>query len=366
MAKNKCKNKLKLLHGTLDLPVFLPDATFGFVRSLDSDDLVKCGIQAVMMNVFHLMHHPGSSVIKKFNGLHNFCNWDKPIITDSGGFQAYSMIKQNSKYGKITDNGIIYRPENSKDKTNLTPEKSIQLQMSYGADAVICLDECTHPDDPVQMQVQSVERTINWAKKCKKEYDKLTEQKNLPKDKKPLIFAVIQGGNNSELRKKCADALLEIGFDGFGYGGYPFDKNRALLIDMFKIIRKSIPEKYPLLALGIGHPASIIKCIDIGYSIFDCSLPTRDARKGRLYMLDSDKKISHNDNSWFSYLYIHDLKHIKSEKPISEYCSCNTCSNYSTAYLHHLFKRNDSLFFRLATIHNLSFVTKLMKELAIK
>lgn len=357
------KSKLKFLHGTLDLPCFLPDATFGFVRSMDSSDLIKCKIKAVMMNVFHLMQHPGSSVIKKFNGLHNLFNWKYPIITDSGGFQAYSLIKQNAKYGSITDNGIIFRPENSSKKINLTPEKSIRLQLSFGADAVICLDECTHVDDSEPSQQCSVSRTISWAKKCKEEFNRIIKQKNTSEEQRPLLFAVIQGGNEPELRRRCAKALLEIGFDGFGYGGYPLDKNGDLLVHMLELTRKLIPQKFPMLALGIGHPVNIVKCIKMGYSLFDCSLPTRDARKGRLYVLNSDKKISPNDDSWFSYLYIYDKKHIKTEQPVSGYCDCETCANYSLAYLHHLFKRNDSLYFRLASIHNLRFITKLMEKL---
>jgi len=353
------KSKLKLLHGTLNLPVFLPDATSGFVRSLDTRDLKECKIEALMMNAFHLMQHPGSSVIKKFKGLHNYCSWHKPIITDSGGFQAYSMIKQNSQYGKITDNGIIYRPENSKNKINLTPEKSIQVQMSYEPDAVICLDDCTHPDDPEPIQKQSVERTIKWAKQCKKEYNRIINQKKQTPDKKPLIFAVIQGGNRSDLRKKCALALLDIGFDGYGYGGYPIDSQGNLMIDMLKTVRQSVPEKYPLLALGIGHPLNIIKCIKIGYSIFDCSLPTRDARSGRLYVIDYDN-ISNNNDSWFSCIYINDQKHIRKEQPVSDKCDCLACSNYSIAFLHHLFKRKDALYSRLATIHNLKSITRAM------
>src|SRR5947209_17737978 len=225
-------NSLQLSHGQLRLPTFLPDATLGVVRNVDSTDLEQCGIQAVVMNTFHLMQRPGSSTIAALGGLHRMAGWPHPIITDSGGFQAYSLIRQNAKYGYMNEKGITFRPEGSDREFHLAPEKSIQLQVASGADIVICLDDCTHVDDPFEVQQESVARTIAWAKRCKAEFDRLLQQKRLPPEKRPLLFGVIQGGGFHELRKRCAGALLEMGFDGFGFGGWPLDGKGNLLVDI--------------------------------------------------------------------------------------------------------------------------------------
>lgn len=353
---------LELPHGRLITPVFMPDATFGFVRAVDSNDLIKCKIQVLVMNVFHLMQSPGSSTIKALGGLHKMCGWERPIITDSGGFQIYSLIRDNPKHGSVTKNGLSFRPQGKERKSILTPEKSIQLQLSYGADIIICLDYCTHPDDSFEHQEESVIRTIEWAKRCKIEFEKHINKQNSFKHTKPLLFAVIQGGKMLELRKQCAEVLLDIGFDGFGYGGYPFDSKGKLLIDMFRHTRNLIPLEFPMFALGIGSPENIVKVFEIGYDLFDSSLPTRDARRGRLCIFEAEdlNQLKSHRNS---YIYIGDKKYIKSNDPISLYCDCLTCSNYSRAYLHHLFKRNDALYFRLASIHNLRFMAVLMEQL---
>ena len=168
---------LKLPHGELRLPVFLPDATQGVVRAVDSADLELCGVQALVMNTFHLMQRPGSSTIQALGGLHRMCAWSRPIITDSGGFQAYSLIRQNARFGQITDSGIIFRPEGSDRKIQLTPEKSVQLQLRYGADVVICLDDCTHVEESPAEQERAVRRTVAWARRCKVEFERILGQK---------------------------------------------------------------------------------------------------------------------------------------------------------------------------------------------
>jgi queuine tRNA-ribosyltransferase len=354
---------LQLAHGRLRLPVFLPDATRGVVRSLDSGDLLTCGVQAVQMNVFHLMQKPGSSVIKATGGLHNLFGWDLPIVTDSGGFQVYSLIRQNAKYGKITERGMIFRPESSRRRVNLTPEKSIQLQVSYGADIAICLDDCTHVDEPLSAQQQSVDRTIKWAKRCKAEFQRSMGQRQLPEGHTPLLFAVVQGGGHRDLRKRCAEELLEIGFDGFGLGGWPLDSEGNLLLETIAYIRDLIPAELTLHALGVGQPANVVACARIGYDLFDSTMPTRDARHGRLYTFTMDPASTKLEGEWYSYLYINDSQHIRANVPISPYCDCPCCSSYSLAYLHHLFRVKDTLFYRLATMHNLRFMMQLMARL---
>jgi queuine tRNA-ribosyltransferase len=356
---------LDLPHGPLVLPAFLPDATLGAVRAVDSQDLVDAGVKALVMNTFHLMQHPGSSTVAALGGLHAMSAWPRPIITDSGGFQAYSLIRQNPRYGSLTDRGILVRPEGHRNKLQLTPEKCVQLQLAYGADVVMCLDDCTHIDDDLEQQRLSVRRTIDWAKRCRQEFDRLLdERRNVSSTTRPLLFGVVQGGGDLDLRAECAAALLEIGFDGYGYGGWPLDSQGNLLTGILAYTRDLIPSHHPMHALGVGHPDNLIACAALGYAIFDSALPTRDARRGRLYSLTAPLSVPPRAGSgWFRRLYINDAKHIKASQPISEHCACHTCRRYSLGYLHHLFKQSDVLFMRLATIHNLYFMCRLVEML---
>ena len=357
------KTSLTLPHGTLRLPVFLPDGTQGVVRSVDTADLTTCGIQAVQMNGYHLMQRPGSSTIQALGGLHRMTGWSGPIFTDSGGFQIYSLLHQNEKLGSITDKGAVFRPEGGDRRYNLTPEKSIQLQMSYGADMVICLDDCTHVDAPMATQEASVRRTVAWAQRCKTEFERIVAQKGLGEGERPYLIAVVQGGNSHALRRECAEALLAIGFDGYGYGGWPLDGEGNLLTEMLAHTRQLIPHNFTLHALGVGHPANVVACAHMGYEIFDSTMPTRDARHGRLLAFTVNPKTTPLQGNWFEYVYIKDKKNIKNGRPVSPYCDCPVCLRYSLGYLHHLFKLNDSLFPRLATMHNLRFMTLMMENL---
>ena len=356
---------LDLPHGRLDFPAYLPDATFGVVRAVDAMDLIDCHIQAVVMNSFHLMQRPGSATVTALGGLHAMSGWSRPIITDSGGFQAYSLIRQNPKFGKLTDKGLVFQPEGSSRKYQLTPEKSIQLQLSYGADVAICLDDCTHVDAPYEEQRLSIQRTIAWARRCRAEFNRQMEQKQLARGERPLLFGVIQGGGELELRRECAEALLEIGFDGYGFGGWPLDGDGNLLVDILAYTRSLIPDQYPIHALGIGHPKNVLQCYELGYGIFDCAMPTRDARHGRLYsfVFPADAPGAGLDGDWLKYVYINDDQHIRDNRPVHAGCDCLTCRNYSLGYLRHLFKMNDSLFLRLATLHNLRFMTQLTERI---
>jgi queuine tRNA-ribosyltransferase len=358
---------LHLPHGSLQLPEFLPDATKGVVRALDSADLENASVRGVIMNTFHLMQNPGSSTIQALGGLHAMSGWPGPILTDSGGFQIYSLIRQNPKYGSLTSKGALFRPDGSGRKYNLTPEKSIQLQIGYGSDLLFCLDDCTHVDDPYPTQVESVERTITWARRCKSEFERLVAEKNYPPDARPLLFAVIQGGGYPELRRHCANALLETGFDGYGYGGWPLDTRGQLLVDLLSLTRALVPREFPMHALGVAHPANVLECARLGYELADGAMPTRDARHARLYRfnLDPADPAAQLSGEWFSFIYLLDNKHVKAGGPVSPYCDCLLCTRYSTAYLHHLFKIGDSLAQRLATIHNLRFMTQLTTHLRL-
>lgn len=356
---------MDLPHGRLELPVYLPDATYGMVRAVDAADLENCQVQALVMNTFHLMQKPGSSTIQALGGLHAMSGWSRPIVTDSGGFQAYSLIRQNPKFGRLDEHGLTFQPEGSDRKFQLTPEKSVQLQLSYGADIVVCLDDCTHVDASRAEQERSVERTVAWAGRCKREFDHLVTQKRLKAERRPWLFGVIQGGAELDLRRQCAEALLPLGFDGFGYGGWPLDGEGNLLTEVVAYTRQLVPSHLPMHALGVGHPQNVQACYELGYGLFDSAMPTRDARHGRLYSFKrtADSPQAGLDGNWLSYVYINDERHIKADQPLSVGCDCLTCRRYSAGYLHHLFKMGDHLYFRLATIHNLRFMTELTGRL---
>lgn len=354
--------QMTLPHGTIALPAFLPDGTQGVVRSIDARDVAETGIQAVQMNAYHLMQRPGSSTIQALGGLHTMAGWAGPIFTDSGGFQIYSLLRESDKNGSISDKGAMFRIEGR--KYNLTPEKSVQLQMSYGADVVICLDDCTHVDADFATQQQSVARTVAWAQRCRDEFDRLVAGKGLAEAERPKLVAVVQGGGRVDLRTECAEALLAIGFDGYGYGGWPLDSDGKLLTEMLALTRALIPRQFTLHALGVGHPAYVAECARLGYELFDSTMPTRDARHGRLYTFTTPPEQSDlQGRRWFRYVYPEDKKHIKRNAPVDATCDCHTCRHYALGYLHHLYKLGDSLFPRLATIHNLRFMARLMARL---
>lgn len=356
---------LTLAHGRLTFPTFLPDATVGVVRSVDSADLEQCGVQAVVMNAYHLMQRPGSSTVQALGGLHQMAGWRRPILTDSGGFQAYSLIRQNPKHGRLSDEGITFQPEGADRKFQLTPEKSVRLQLGYGADVVVCLDDCTHAAAADAEQREAVQRTVSWAARCKREFARALEQRRTPPEKRPLLFGVVQGGDSRDLRRRCAEQLLAIGFDGYGFGGWPLDEDGQLLTDIIAYTRELIGPSVPMHALGVGSPSNVATCAAAGYEMFDSALPTRDARHGRLYVWNTDRLPSNASSAsgWVSYLYINDKKHVKTDGPVSPYCDCLACQRYPTGYLHHLHSINDLLFPRLATIHNLRFMTRLTELL---
>ena len=356
---------LELVSGKVHFPVFLPDATYGVVRTVDARDLAGIGIEALVMNTFHLTQKPGSSTIQALGGLHQMTGWHRPIITDSGGFQAYSLIRQNARYGSINDKGILFYPEGSSRKFQLTPQKAIQLQMSYGADIVFCLDDCTHVDEDEAAQRLSVERTIAWARLSKAAYLRLAEQKEQTGQQRPLLFAVVQGGGFKEQRKRCADALLEIGFDGFGFGGWPLDGENRLLTEIIAYTRQLIPAAFPMHALGIGHPQNLLATYHLGYDLFDSAMPTRDARHGRLYTFTSAPSPGAPGltGDWVAYQYVDNPRSIRSSQPISQWCDCPCCRDYPLGYLYHLFKQGDPLFMRLCTLHNLRFMVQLTERI---
>jgi queuine tRNA-ribosyltransferase len=350
---------LATTRGTLAVPSFLPDATRAGVRGVTSEDLRGVGIEAVVANAFHLLRRPGARVVQAGGGLHRFMDWSGPILTDSGGFQVWSLIRQDPARGVIRDNEVIFREPSTGEKWNLTPERIIGIQLQLGSDIAVCLDDCTDADAPEAEQERSVERTVRWARRCRDELDRLSSQRR--DGPVPRLFAVVQGGGVERLRRQCATELAAIGFDGYGFGGWPLDADGGLLAEPMRWVAESLPPDAPKHALGVGRPDHVVSAHAIGYSIFDCALPTRDARHGRLYAFRpgwADRRPAPGD-PFYRAVRIHDAPYRIDHGPVEEGCDCPLCTRHSAAYLHHLFKVGDLSAERLATLHNLRFYVRL-------
>ena len=356
---------LRIKEKSIKLPAFFPDATHGAVKGVGAKDLVTENVEGIVVNTYHMLIDNNLESIKKHGGIHEFTKFPGIIITDSGGFQVMSLIRKNPENGKITDEGIKFKMDGK--IIFLTPKLCIQTQLASGSDIVMCLDDCTDPSESLKEQEKSVERTLVWAERCKNYFDKKTAKR---KDK-PLLFGIVQGGSSKKLRKKCAEGLTKIGFDGYAYGGWPVDKNKKFLSRIVSYTASLMPDNKPKYAMGVGKPEDIEKCVTYGYNLFDCVLPTRDARHQRLYVFDKNPvskkipKIAPKEKSQnkikYSFLYIGKGKYKNDQNPISQFCRCETCAHYSRSYLYNLFKTSNPLALRLATIHNLRFYTDLMK-----
>jgi len=357
----------KIKGKTMRFPIYFPDATRAVVRSLDNQDLKEAGIEGFILNSYHLMSMPGTRTIKKLGGMKKYMNWPGFAISDSGGWQLLSLIYKNKSFGKITDDGVVFfRGSKGKRKNYyFSPEKSIQVQMDLNTDIIICLDDCPGKNASKKQTELSTQRTIDWAKRCKIEYLKQIKKRKLSLKDRPLILAVVQGGQYKNLRKKCADELLKVGFDGYGLGGWLTDKTGKIDLDTIGFISKCLPDNLPKFALGVGYPQDIIDLTKLGYHIFDCVIPTRDARHKRLYAWakNPDKADILKEKNLFKRFYPDKARYALDKKPVSRFCDCRLCQNYSRAYLYHLFKIGDSLAWRLATIHNLRLYTKLIELL---
>ena len=346
--------------GTWAVPTFLPDATRAGVRGVSAEDLRTIGIEGVVVNAFHLLRRPGARVVQAAGGVHRFMGWDGPILSDSGGFQVWSLIRQDPARGVIRDNEVIFREPSTGEKWNLTPERVIGIQLQLKTDVLVCLDDCTSPEDPESEQERSVERTVRWARRCREEFDRRFAR--LPADDRPLLFAVVQGGASEVLRRQCASELAVIGFDGYGFGGWPLAEDGALMTDALGWVASALPEAAPKHALGLGRPDHVVSAFALGYSIFDCALPTRDARHGRLYAFRSGwagRRPAPGD-PFYAAIRIHDPNHRVEHGPLEDSCDCPFCAaGLTRAYLHHLFKVGDIAAERYATLHNLRFYVRL-------
>lgn len=351
-------------YGNIPLPVFFPDATRAVIRSLDTGDIESTFTKGILVNTFHLWQELGGDVLEKFEGIGNFMDFKGGIISDSGGFQVMSVIKSGAVKGKITNDGVIFHPT-KKTKKILTPEKSIEFQMKLKTDMVVVLDDFTDPKSIYEEAKISVDRTIDWARRSKKEFEKLCKSKKLTEENRPYILGVVQGGKYQDLRKYCTEELVKIGFDGLGYGGWPIDDAGNFDYESAKTISENSPEDYFLYGLGVGKPEEIVKLSKMGFNIFDCVLPTRDARHKRLYTFNAEsiEDIDVKKDDFYSFYTPDKEKYYKDKSPVSSACDCELCKRYSRAYLAHLFRIGDFTAGRLATIHNLRFYSLLMEKL---
>ncbi len=346
-------NSLITPHGEILLPSFFPDATRAVVRTIDSQDVRSCGVTTLMVNTLHLSMTPGTTVIKDVGGIHAFMGWAGPIVSDSGGFQVYSLASGGPKGVSISQGGVTFRIQGQKKKRSLTPEKCIRYQVQMGADILFALDDCPRDHADKTELAECVDRTLGWGAVCREEFDRQTAGQDTP----PLLFAVVQGGDDLDERKRCVDGLLEIGFDGYGFGGWPITDS-GTLVDEVGAVAEMLPDDLPLHGLGIGKPDNLAAAYRLGYHTFDCTIPTRDARRGRLYV-----DAPGDAPGTFQYVRIERESFVRDPRPIDDRCDCPCCSRYSRAYVHHLFTIGEMSGHRLATLHNLRYFTRLIERL---
>lgn len=347
--------QLKTAHGQLATPFYMPDATRGFIKLTTNEEVKKTGTEALVVNTFHLYLQPGLEIIKAAGGLHKFMNWSGPLLSDSGGFQVFSLIHKNKKLGKIDDDKVIFKSPLDGSKHELSPEKSIQIQFALGVDMMVCLDDCP-PNEFSRKDLElAVGRTIAWAKRCKLEYLRQVKKRKLSGAKKPLLFAVIQGGAELDLREYCTKELVKIGFDGYGFGARPIDEQGNFLEEVLRKTAEYIPKSALRFALGIGTPDDIVRCAKMGWDMFDCVIPTREGRHGKLFFIKN--KLN------YSNLNINNAKYAQDFTAINRNSKIGELKNFSRSYLHHLFRLNEVLGQKLASLNNLEFYQILLKSL---
>ncbi|MGI6484161.1 MAG: tRNA guanosine(34) transglycosylase Tgt [Candidatus Dojkabacteria bacterium] len=330
--------------------VFMPDATRGAVRSLTTEQLKETGTEAIVTNTLHLMMNPGEENIKKLGGIKKFMNWGGIVLTDSGGFQVFSLIHSQKWKGTVHENGATFKSPTTGDLYELTPEKSIDMQMAINSDVLVTLDDCRQAILERDEAEMSVRRTIDWAKRCRKHFD---EVYGGTKETGKLLSCVVQGANYLDLRKKCAEELSEIGFDGYNFGGFVVTEGGELVLEEMRAVVENTSQDKFKYAMGVGKPEDIRIVAELGYKVFDTVLVTRNARHGTLYSDDMEDGI----------LRIKNAEYALDEKPIDSGCDCYTCQRHSRAYVHHLIRVNEITGLVLATIHNLRYYQRIIEDL---
>jgi queuine tRNA-ribosyltransferase len=332
------RGRLQLAHGTIETPVFMPVGTYGTVKAMAPNELVEIGAQIVLGNTFHLWLRPGLEVIRAHGGLHRFMGWDYPILTDSGGFQVFSL----GELRKITEEGVKFQSPINGDKLFMRPEDSMQIQHVLNSDIAMIFDECTPYPANEKEAADSMRLSLRWAQRSRDEHDRLGNSN--------ALFGIVQGGMHETLRDESLAGLNEIGFDGMAIGGLSVGEPKEEFSRILAHTAPRLPADKPRYLMGVGTPEDLVFAVDQGIDMFDCVMPTRNARNGWLFTRHGDVKIKN-------------AQHKDDTRPLDESCGCYTCRHFSRAYLHHLHRIGEILGARLNTIHNLFYYQVLMAEL---
>jgi queuine tRNA-ribosyltransferase len=335
------RGRVTFARGTIETPAFMPVGTYGSVKAMTPEELVDLGAEIILGNTFHLLLRPGIDVIRAHGGLHKFMHWRRPILTDSGGFQVWSL----QTLRKITERGVEFRSPLNGDLVDLTPERSIEMQHALGADVVMVFDECT--DYPAEHTVarESMARSARWARRSRAAFD----EAKAGTGSDAALFGIVQGGVYADLRTESLALLREIGFEGYAVGGLAVGEHEAERLAVLEGLEPHLPVDAPRYLMGVGTPADLVKSVARGIDMFDCVIPTRHARNGQLFTSEGT-------------LNIRNARFQSDTGPIDPACACYACRNYSRAYLRHLQQCNEILGARLATEHNLHFYLDLMRR----
>ena len=332
------RGRLHLNHGVVETPVFMPVGTYGTVKAMTPEELTGLGAQIVLGNTFHLMLRPGADVIRAHGGLHGFMHWNGPILTDSGGFQVFSLAELR----KLTEAGVNFRSPVNGDAVFLSPEISMQMQAALNSDIVMAFDECPPYPATEEQARTSMELSMRWARRSREEFARLANPN--------ALFGIVQGGTYLHLRQESLGKLTEIGFDGYAIGGLAVGEPAAERNAVLEALEPVLPRDRPRYLMGVGTPADIVQAVARGVDMFDCVMPTRNARNGHLFTSQGVVKIRN-------------AGHQADTSPLDPACACYTCRNYSRAYLRHLDRCNEILGARLNTIHNLHYYLGLMARI---
>jgi len=335
--------------GTIHTPAFMPVGTSGTVKAMSPDELKEMGAEVILANTYHLYLRPGHDVIHSVGGLHRFMNWDRPILTDSGGFQIYSLAALR----RIDENGVCFRSHIDGSMHFIGPQKAMEIQLALGSDIAMVFDECTPYPASYEYTVKSLELTTRWARECKEFKDRVMGQGSGAEDLSPAsqaLFGIVQGGMYKDLRKRSLEELLGIGFDGYAVGGLSVGEPKEEMYEMINYTGPLLPEDRPRYLMGVGDLMDVVTAVEAGFDMFDCVMPTRNARNGTLFT--SEGRIS-----------IKRAEYRSDSRPLDPACGCYTCRNYSRAYLRHLFLSREILSMRLNTIHNLYFYLTFFRKM---
>lgn len=334
--KNARAGRFHTHHGTFETPAFMPVATQGTVKGITPRDIKDTGAQIVLSNTYHLHLRPGDELIRDLGGLHEFMKWQGPILTDSGGYQVFSL----SQLRKVSKDKVVFQSHLDGKKIEFTPETVVRIQENLGVDIMMVLDECLEYPATEERARESLETTLRWAKMSRDSRERM----------ETLQFGIVQGGMFPSLREQSAAGLLEIGFDGYAIGGLSVGEPTELMREMTVLSASFLPREKPRYLMGVGTPSDIIEAVSVGVDMFDCVIPTRNARNGRLFTDDG-------------YINIRNAEFRTDSSPISDTCDCYACSTFSRAYISHLVHANEMLGGHLATIHNLRFYQRLMRAI---